>query len=165
MPYPIGYYVSASSNTSDAAILAVIEEELGSWLEMLTLSKKITWAIALLNEVARLEEIEIVYKNVHNIPCIKHLLQLSSGNKLALVKALVDYVQYADVHSAEMPSSNYNQHQQERCKRALIEQGVDLIDAQRIAPLLTKESMTPQEEAVVCAAWKEWLALVKEEKP
>ncbi len=162
MPYPIGYYVSASSNTSDAAILTVVEEEFGSRLEMLTLSKKITWAIALLNEVARLEEIEIVYKNVHNIPCIKHLLQLSSGNKLALVKALVDYVQYTDVHSAEIPSNNYNQ--QERCKRALIEQGVDSIDAQRITPLLTKESMSPQDEAVVCAAWKEWLVLVEEEK-
>lgn len=164
MPYPIGYYVSASSNTSDAAILTVIEEEFGSWLEMLTLSKKITWAIALLDEVARLEEIEIVYKNVHNIPGIKHLLQLSSGNKLALFKALVDYVQYADIHS-EMLSSNHDQNQQERCKRALIEQGVDSIDAQRITPLLTKESMSPQDEAVVCAAWKEWLALVEEEKP
>ena len=164
MPYPIGYYVSASSNTSDAAILTVIEEEFGSRLEMLILSKKITWAIALLNEVARPEEIEIVYKNVHNIPCIKHLLQLSSGNKLALVKALVDYVRYADL-KPEMPSSNYNQHQQESCKRALIEQGVNPTDAQRIAPLLTKESMSPQDEAVVCAAWKEWLALVEEEKP
>lgn len=112
--------------------------------------------IALLSEVAMLEEIEIVYKNVHNIPGIKHFLQLSSGNKLALVKALVDYVRYANL-KPEMPSSNYNQHQKESCKRALIEQGVNPTDAQRIAPLLTKESMTPQEEAVVCAVWKEWL--------
>lgn len=97
MPHPIGYYASAPSNTNDATVLMEIEEEFGSWLERLTLSQKITWAIALLSEVLRSKEIEVIYKNAYNAPGLNQPLQLSHSNKLALVKALVDYVQYADV--------------------------------------------------------------------
>lgn len=159
MSHPICYYASSPSGTNDAIILAEIEEKFGSWLEVLSLSEKFIWAIALLNEVAKLEELKINYKSFYDIPGINHLLQLSHCNKLALVRALVEYVQQADI----LPN-NYSQFQAERCKTALIEQGVDPVDAQRIAPLLVKDSMTSQEEAIVCAAWKEWLMFTDNKK-
>ena len=91
MPHPIGYYASARDGSADAIILAELEQKLGSWLEKLTSEQKIVWAIALLKQFANLDQVQVSC-NIQNIPGLKQILQLTSGNKLALVKALVSYI-------------------------------------------------------------------------
>ena len=89
MTKPLGYYVSAPSGTTDATIIAEIEERYGSQFENLTPSQKSAWLIALMSEAIEPEGVEVNY-STDNIPDAKQLCNLSYGAKLCLCNALIN---------------------------------------------------------------------------
>lgn len=83
MTKPLGYYASALSGTTDAAILGEIEELYGSHLQGLTRLQKSVLLNVLMAFVTAPEEIE-------NIPNLKDFLDLSNGAKLSMCNAIIN---------------------------------------------------------------------------
>lgn len=58
--------------------------------------------------------------------------------------------------NAKLPNNCFSSWLQiETYEASLVEQGVEPDKAKEIAPLLAKDSMSPQEQAVVVAAWRD----------
>lgn len=89
MTKPLGYYASAASGTTDAAILTEIEDRYGSQLEKLTPAQKSAWLLALMSKAIEPEGVEVDYC-VDDIPDVKQLSNLSYGAKLCLCNALIN---------------------------------------------------------------------------
>ncbi len=89
MTKPLGYYVSAPSGTTDAAIITEIEDRYGSQLENLTPAQKSAWLIALMSEAIEPEGMEVNY-SIDDIPDAKQLFDLSYRAKLCLCNALIN---------------------------------------------------------------------------
>lgn len=84
---PLGYYASAPSGTTDAAILGEIEEVFGSHLEGLTRPQKSALLTVLMAFV-------IAPEGVENIPNLKDFLDLSNETKLCVCNAIINALIY-----------------------------------------------------------------------
>lgn len=93
MMKPIGYYASAPSSTTDAAILAAIEDQYGSHLEKLTRAQKSAWLITLMAKAIPPEGVEVDYYIDYN-SSTKQLFDLSYGAKLSLCNAIINQLLY-----------------------------------------------------------------------
>lgn len=89
MTKPLGYYASAPSGTTDAAILTGIEDYYGSQLEKLTPAQKSAWLISLISESIEPEGVKVNYC-IDDIFEANHLCNLSYGAKLCLCNAIIN---------------------------------------------------------------------------
>lgn len=91
MTKPFGYYASAPSGTTDAAILSEIEQLYGSQLEKLTCTQKAAWLIVLMAETIP-TEVSVNY-GINDVPNLKYF-NLNDGAKLSLCNAIINQLLY-----------------------------------------------------------------------